>query len=145
MIQNWIVVADAAHARVFQSEGPNCRLRELHNLCHPESRMYAHQLRTGGEGAVMDSAGFGMHQPDPQTNTSEKHAEHFARELSEFLRQKRDDGGFTGLILVAEPKVLGRLRDDLDQRTAQLVVASIDKNWVKHDVRQLEKLLARSL
>lgn len=135
------MVADAARARIFQAQGPDRHLQELHDLTHPESQIHSEKLRTGGEGAVMDSAGSGMRQPDPRTNTSEKHASYFAKELSEFLRQKRDDDAFTGLILVAEPKILSRLRDNLDQRTSQLVVDTIDKNWAKHGVRQIEKLL----
>lgn len=143
MAKNWIVVADAAHARIFQAEDSHKHLRELHNLSHPESQMYARQLRTGGEGAVLDSAGSGIRQPDPQTNTSEKHGNHFAKEISDFLQQKRDEDAFTGLVLVAEPKILGKIRDKLDQRTAQLVVDSIDKNWVKHGTREIEKMLER--
>lgn len=143
--QNWIIVADAAHARVFATAKPKRHLQEIHALSHPESQMYARQLRTGGKGDVMDSAGSGQRQPDPQTNTSEKHAEHFAKELADFLRQKRNDDAFAGLVLVAEPKVLGRLRDNLDQRTEQLVIDSIDKNWVKQDKQQIEKLLERKL
>lgn len=105
--------------------------------------MYAHQLRTGGKGEVMDSAGSGQHQADPQTNTSEKHADHFAKELSEFLHHERDKGTFSSLVLVAEPKLLGRLRNKLDRSTEQLVTDSVDKNWVKHSVRQIEALLER--
>ncbi|HLQ85279.1 MAG TPA: host attachment protein [Salinisphaeraceae bacterium] len=142
MQHQWIIVADAAHARIFATVPPATRLRELHDLSHPESQRYARQLRTGGKGEVMDSAGSGQHQADPQTSQSEKHAERFAKEICEFLQQKRDAGAFDSLVLVAEPKVLGRLRDNLDQRTAQLVADSIDKNWAKHDASQIEKLLA---
>lgn len=140
MSKKWIIVADAAHARVFV-DGPDRRLRELHNLSHPESQMHTHELQTGGKGDIMDSAGSGQRQPDPQTSTSEKHAEHFAKELGGFLHQKRDDGEFGDLVLVGEPKVLGRLRANLDQRTAQLVSDSIDKNWAKHSIHQIEKLM----
>lgn len=145
MKHSWIVVADAAHARVFEITGLGRRLREVHDLSHPESQMYARQLRTGGKGDVIDSAGSGHRQPDPRTNQSEKHADHFAKEISEFLRQKRDGDAFSSLVLVAEPKVLGRLREKLDQATMQLVTDSIDKNWVKHDVRQIEELLEHKL
>lgn len=145
MKQQWIIVADAAHARIFEATGFDSRLRELHDLTHPESQIHTYQLQTGGKGDVIDSAGSGHRQPDPQTNTSEKHAEHFAKELVDFLHQKRADAAFDSLILVAEPKLLGRLRDNLDQRTAQLITHSIDKNWAKHDVHQIEKLLERKL
>lgn len=141
MDQHWIVVADAAHARIFQAEGPERRLREIHNLSHPESQMYARQLRTGGKGDVIDSAGSGHRQPDPQTSQSEKHATHFAKEVTAFLHQQRDNAAFASLVLVAEPKLLGRLRDNLDHTTAQLIAQSIDKNWVKHDARQIQRLL----
>lgn len=141
MEQTWIVVADAARARIFKTEGAQRHLKEVHDLNHPESQMYSHELRTGGEGAVMDSAGSGMRQPDPQTTTREKHSSHFAKELGNFLQKSRDDNAFTSLILVAEPKFLGRLRDHLDQRTAQLVAESIDKNWAKHEMQHIEKLL----
>lgn len=143
MEQSWIIVADAAHARVFASATPNGPLQEVHDLGHPESQMHTWQLQTGGKGDVMDSAGHGQRQPDPQTSTSEKHAEHFAKEVCEYLRGKRDENAFDSLVLVAEPKVLGRLRENMDQRTEQLVADSIDKNWAKHDRRQIEKLLAR--
>lgn len=145
MSQHWIIVADAAHARVFASVGPDRQLRELHNLSHPESQMHTHQLQTGGKGDVMDSGGHGQRQPDPQTNTSEKHAEHFAKEMASFLHEKRADDTFSSLVLVGEPKVLGRLRDNLDQRTSQLVTDSIDKNWAKHSAREIQKLLKRKL
>lgn len=141
MKQSWVIVADAARARIFKISGKDHRLQQIDDLSHPESQMYAHQLRTGGKGEVMDSAGFGQHQADPQTNTSEKHATRFAKELADYLQHKRADDAFTDLIIVAEPKLLGRLRSHLDQPTTQLVSHSIDKNWAKHDVRQIEQLL----
>lgn len=145
MEQSWVIVADAAHARVFELTNPDSRLHEIDKLSHPESQMYAHQLRTGGKGEVIDSSGSGHHQADPQVNQSEKHAAHFAKELADYLQQKRNNDAFTRLILVAEPKLLGRLREHLDQRTAQLVTDSIDKNWVQHDGRQIERFLKQKL
>lgn len=145
MKQTWVIVADAAHARVFELTAPDNRLREIDKLSHPESQMYAHELRTGGKGDVIDSAGFGHHQPDPHTNTSEKHAAFFAKELAEFLRKKRTDDAFGRLVIVAEPQLLGLLRDKLDQRTAEFITDSIDKDWVQHDTRQIEQFLSDKL
>lgn len=145
MKHSWVIVADAAHARVFEITKPDNRLHEINKLQHAESRMYASQLRTGGKGAVIDSAGSGQHQPDPQVSQSEKHAAHFARELAAYLYQQRTDDAFAHLVVVAEPKFLGHLRTQLDQPTTQLVSASIDKNWVQHDARQIEQLLQDTL
>jgi|SRR5699024_10977235 len=141
MQKNWLIIADSAEARILENTPPGYHLQQVHSLDHPESRMYAHQLRTGGKGEVMDSAGSGQRQSDPQTSQMEKHAERFAKELADFLRQQRDKEAFSHLILIAEPKVLGRLRGQLDSRTLQLVSHSIDKNWTQHGTRQIEQLL----
>lgn len=141
----WVLVADAAHARIFEYAGPGQRLQQIDKLSHPESQMHTRELRTGGKGAVIDSAGFGHHQPDPQTTTSEKHAAHFAKELAEYLRQKRAVDAFTSLTIAAEPKLLGRLRSNLDRPTAHRVAHTIDKNWIQHDAREIEQLLEQQL
>lgn len=145
MDQTWIIIADAAHARIFETADQPHRLKEIHSLSHPESQMHPHQLRTGGKGDVIDSAGCGHHQPDPRISQSQKHAEHFAKELAQFLHHKRVKNQFTRLILAAEPKLLGRIRDNLDPATTKMIASSIDKNWVQHDRRQIEKLLERRL
>lgn len=141
MTKNWIVVADASHARIFQAEDSHRHLRELHYLSSPESQMHTQPLRAGGDGALIDSPGSGPHQPAPQAPTPEKHSEHLARKLGKFLQQSLDVDAFAGVILVAEPSVLDHLQNKLDQRTAQLVIAAIDKNWVEHGTRQIEQLI----
>lgn len=90
MPSTWIVVADSARARVFaRHEGG---LRERYNLTHPESQLHDRDLRTGGKGEVNKSAGTGSHQSDPAETTMEKHAELFAKELADFLKQARVKG-----------------------------------------------------
>lgn len=72
---------------------------------------------------------------------TEGHAEDFAKELADFLRQKRIDQAYAGLVLVAEPRFLGRLRSNLDKPTAGLVQRELDKNWVRHDDDRIQQLL----
>lgn len=140
MQSKWIVVADAARARVFaQQEGG---LHEHHDFTHPESQLYDRDLRTGGKGEVNKSAGTGSHQSDPAETTMEKHAELFAKELADFLKQARVKGDYAELVLVAEPKVLGRVRDNLDDATAKAVTRTIDKNLTQHDADQIRKSVA---
>jgi hypothetical protein len=53
MEANWIVVADAARARIFHWAGRNPVLDELHVLTHPQTEAHACDLRTGGKGEVI--------------------------------------------------------------------------------------------
>lgn len=141
----WIVVADAARARIFKQAGAGNQLEELHVLTHPESQLHTGDLRTGGKGESLQSSGASTRQSDPQTTTMEKHAEHFAKEIAEYLRLARDKNLYGKLVIVAAPQELGRIRDNLDATTAKFLDKSIDKNWAQHDRAQIEKHLQNHL
>lgn len=129
----WIVVADAARARVFEAADRTGELRERHALTHPESQLHDRDLRTGGKGEVIQRLGAGTNQSDPQETTMEKHAERFAKEVAAFLKQARVNGDFDELVLAAAPRELGRLRDNLDGATAKTVRRTVDKNLTEDD------------
>lgn len=144
MDNQWIVVADAAQARVFARAGDGALT--LHKtLTHSESRAHEGDLRTGGKGEVHDSGGSGQHQADPQTSTSEKHADIFAKQVAEHLKQALNDNAFSTLVIAAAPAFLGLLRDQMDGPLEKSVKTTIDKNWAQHDQQQIEKLVNNQL
>ena len=145
MAQQWIVVSDAARARIFARSGADSGLKLLDTLTHSESQAHECDLRTGGKGEVHDSGGSSVHQADPQTTTSEKHADIFAKEVIEHVKSGLNDNAFEALILVADPSFLGRLRDKMDGPIEKSVTKTIDKNWAQHDADQIEKQLAKQL
>lgn len=144
MAKQWIVVADAAAARLFSRDSGNA-LARVDALYHDDSRKHEGDLRTGGKGEVEDSAGHGRHQADPQISTSEKHADIFAKEVVGKLKAGLNDRRFDTLVLVAAPQFLGRLRDHLDSPLSQCVTATIDKDWTHQDDAQIEAHLASNL
>lgn len=141
MQANWIVVADAARARIFHWAGRERTLDQIYQLDHPQTELHEGDLRTGGKGEVIQSSSSVTFQSGPNITTTEKHAQDFAKELAEFLRKKRNRDEFNGLVLVAAPRFLGRLRENLDSDTSQMVEREIDKNWAQHDRRKIVKLL----
>ncbi|MES1941284.1 hypothetical protein T5B8_13650 [Salinisphaera sp. T5B8] len=145
MAQQWIVVGDAARARIFGRNGAGSGLTLVDTLTHEESQAHEGDLRTGGKGEVHDSGGSSVHQADPQTSTSEKHADIFAKQVVERVKAGHNDDAFDALILVADPSFLGRLRDKLDGPLEKTVTKTIDKNWAQHDAEQIEKQLANQL
>ncbi|WP_423822998.1 host attachment protein [Salinisphaera sp. SPP-AMP-43] len=144
MSKQWILVADAAAARLFSRDSGGS-LSRVDAFYHDESRKHEGDLRTGGKGQVEDSAGHGAHQADPQTETSEKHAHLFAKEVVGHLKSGHNDNAFEQLILVAEPQFLGRLRDQLDSPLNQCVVATLDKDWTGEKDAEIEKHLKSQL
>ncbi len=141
----WIVVSDAAQARIFSRHAAASALKPVDTLTHSQSRLHEGDLRTGGKGETHESTGSSVHQPDPQTTTGEKHADIFAKEVAQALKRGRIDNAYNDLVLVADPSFLGRLRDHLDNPTRAYVTQTIDKNWAQHDAREIGRLLADKL
>ncbi|GAB3670789.1 host attachment protein [Salinisphaera aquimarina] len=144
MSNQWIVVSDAARARLFSRDADH-HLTLVETLTHEESRAHEGDLRTGGKGEVQDSGGAGRHQTDPQTSTSEKHADIFAKQVCERLKAGLNDNEYTSLVVVADPSFLGLLRDQLDKPLERAIHKTIDKNWAQHDQQQIEKQLRTAI
>ncbi|AWN16290.1 host attachment protein [Salinisphaera sp. LB1] len=144
MAKQWILVADAAAARLFSRQGIGA-LSRVDAFYHDESRKHEGDLRTGGKGEIEDSAAHGRHQADPQTRTSEKHEDMFAKEVVARLKSGFNDNAFDELVLVAAPHFLGRLREHLDSPLSQCVAASIDKDWTRQNDAEIEKHLDSQL
>ena len=144
MSNQWIVVSDAARARLFSRDAEH-KLALVDTLKHSESEAHEGDLRTGGKGEIHDSGGSGQHQADPQTTTSEKHADIFAKQVTERLKSGLNDDAFKELVIVADPSFLGRLRDHMDNPLRDTVRKTLDKNWAQHDTQQIEKQLDNQL
>lgn len=144
MSNQWIVVSDAARARLFSRDAEH-KLTLVDTLKHSESEAHEGDLRTGGKGEIHDSGGSGQHQADPQTTTSEKHADIFAKQVTERLKSGLNDDAFKELVIVADPSFLGRLRDHMDNPLRDTVRKTLDKNWAQHDTQQIEKQLDNQL
>jgi protein required for attachment to host cells len=145
MHQQWIVVADAAAARIFSRNAAEPKLSLVDRLAHAQSRAHTGDLRTGGKGTVQESSGYSQFQPDPQTTTPEKHADIFAKQLAERLKSGLNDDRFDSLIIAADPSFLGRIRDHLDGPLKKTVKQTIDKNWSGHKAAKIEKMLTSQL
>lgn len=142
MSASWIVVADAARARVFEREGAKDALHEATNFVHGESALHAGDLRTGGKGGtISNSSGRSFRRSEPHATPQETNAERFAKEIAEHLRQGRTREAYGSLILIAEPRFLGRLRANIDAETAKRVRFTIDKNLVESPVDRIEQEL----
>lgn len=145
MKSQWIVVADAATARIFDRHQPSGELKRVKALHHDESRAHEGDLRTGGKGSVHESTGASEHAPDPQTTTSEKHADIFAKQVAEYLKSAFNDQAFDELIIAAAPAFLGRLRDKIENPLADAVTHTIDKNWTQQDDSGIERQIPKYL
>ena len=125
-----IVVADAARARLFKTEVKITDISELDELSHPESRLRDREL---GSGTPVRSANQkGSFQP--RTFPKDYEEQSFAKELGKHIKALHNNIHFEELILIASPRFLGMLRNELDSTLDKLVSKSINKELLQAGV-----------
>jgi protein required for attachment to host cells len=91
----------------------------------------------------MPDTGKGHRSALNETDWHEFEEQRFVREFSARLNKAAHASRFDRLILVAPPKVLGELRDELEKAAAERVVDEIAKDLTKHPVDEIERAIAR--
>ena len=151
MSATWILVADAARARIFNPQPPKPRkkvdfagragrivpdkpqsdeLEEVAALVHPDSELKGREIVSDAPGSFQERAG-GRHSGDPQTDLKHQAARSFATQVVAYLEKARQERRFDRLVLVAAPLFLGTLRERLTSPLRQMISLEIDKDYTK--------------
>ena len=140
----WVLVSNAAEARLFKNEGCNTGLHLVQDWQHPDSRKHQDELVTDAGGRVQQSFAAGA-RPGIEWQTSPKEAEmlHFANELATYLSAARKQNAFQHLVLVASPHILGLLREKLDAPTSAMISGTLSKDYTYVGIEELSKHLAQ--
>lgn len=128
MNTTWILVAHRGGARLFENAGPGKGLTLVETVDHPEGRLKNGEINSDRPGRAFDKFGAGRHGMSTEQEPTERVAQRFAKELGEKLAQGRVQNRYAKLVLVAEPRFLGELRNSLDAPTTALVSATLDKD-----------------
>ncbi|MEO0389490.1 MAG: host attachment family protein [Pseudomonadota bacterium] len=93
----------------------------------------------------MPDTGVGQRSALDDTDWHELAKERFAKDLSDLLYAEAHQGAFDRLVIVAAPKVLGVLREDMHQEVARKLVAEIPKTLTNHPVDEIEQIVKAEL
>lgn len=137
----WLVVADRAHARIFQCTQPEVNdLRELKSLVHEESACHSRDVYTDRPGRFAGNSGECV-AGDPETDFKHQTATTFACQVAEELDRGRMHNEFGSLVIFAPALFLGILREHLSRPLAKLVIAESNKELVHASVDELRQQL----
>ncbi len=141
----WIVVADAGRARILSALRHDGQLKELFDLVNPDARLQDHDTLSDRAGHVTQGpAGMG-HSFEPRESHSEHIAETFAKDLCHRLNAARCSGELGRIYLLAAPKFLGLLRNNLDKETHKLVVQELATDLTRHPLIDIRNTLPAQL
>ena len=140
----WILVADAAQARLFRRDADTDPLVPVATYAHPASH-----LRPSAGGA--DRPGHGSSDRhvggvsfEPRAEPHRKEHRRFAHELAERLEQAAGRHEYARLSVYAPPEFLGDLRAELGAATQQRLRIARDLDLCAYGLDELEKRIAQA-
>lgn len=133
----WVVVADAHSARIF-SKIKKEPLALIHQLSADLD--FEHKK----PGRTFNSTGSLRHAVEPHTDPKDVEKQHFVEKIIPILKSASNNNEFEDLILVASPKMLGILGNNLGEQLTKKLVAKLDKNITSMKDGEIEDYLNQS-
>lgn len=140
---DWIVVANAARARIFERDEDTQVLREIADLVHTPSRQKASTLGDDRPGRARKSEASTAFAP--HTALLEREHQRFAHEVAQLLETSALDHGMPGLVLLASNPFLGELKAALGDAARKLLKRSAPVDLTTFHDRDLEHRVTRAL
>ncbi|MBK5910031.1 Host attachment protein [Rhodothalassium salexigens] len=138
-----VVVADGSKLLILHNEGdaeyPNLQVVHKQEQDNPANRDQA----TDGPGRLNDG-GVGRSAVET-TDFHQIEEDRFADQVADLLYQRAHGGDLDKLILVAPPRLLGRLRETLHSEVKSRLIAEIDKDLTNHPPAKIEKVVSAAL
>lgn len=119
----WVVVANAARARIFERDAENNAMREIASRVHAASRLKGAELATDRPGRARK--GVASTAFEPHTLPREREQTRFAHELASELEQAALAHRLPGWALLASNPFLGELRSALGPAARRLLNISV--------------------
>lgn len=130
MSLKWIVIVSRANARVFSEQ----RMNLIAELKNELGRTKNREMTTGkpGVGRNRMASRTSTHNLTGGKDPHEDAAVVFARRIGMFLTKQMNLGNFTGLLIVAEPRMMGHVKAAMGRKLAGRT------EWLRKDFGKLK-------
>jgi protein required for attachment to host cells len=134
------VIADGEHARFVEADRFNV-LRTTRSFDSATAHLPSHEIASDRPGRSFESARPGSHGVAPRHDPHDLGKTRFADFIADEVGIAAGEGAFERLVLVAPTRCLEEIEDELDMRTARMVVGRLDKDLVKTPDHELSSHL----
>jgi protein required for attachment to host cells len=139
--RTWIVIADGAHAKVFEFTPEKPRLAAVKDIAFTIDLPATHDLVSDRPGRVFESHGPASHAKAPRSDPHRELKRSLAHKIADALQASLAEQRFDKLVLVAPPTTLGDLREALADGVRARVTAELAKDLVKLPATELQEHL----
>lgn len=141
----WVVAADASRARIFEMDDDSDGLREIEDMINPEGRQDGHELQSDAEGQNFSGRGLQRNTSQPQQTPEQHDVAQFSKQVSRFIDKACGERRFDALCVIAPPKFIGLMRENLGEEARQAVTEEIPKDIAWFEGRDIEKYVREHL
>ena len=141
MKRQWILLANASHARLLSRDSATDPLVPLATLEHPESRLKASQLADDRPGHEATDNSSGGNRYEPRSDVRRKEHQRFAREIAHRLDAGLAAGEFNAVWLFASSPFLGELKAQLSDAVNKRVHLALDSDLTALGLAEIEQRL----
>jgi protein required for attachment to host cells len=137
-----ILVTDGSKMLLLRNEG-DADYPKLARLAKAEDDNPSDhaQKSDDGPGRMAAMAAGGRRSAYQEVDFHRQEEERFARRTADLLGRRAAAGEFERMVVVADPRTLGVLRDHYPPALKRAVTAEVAKDLVKHPVAEIERIL----
>jgi protein required for attachment to host cells len=141
MHTTWIVAADGSRARIFEMLDTDKSIHEIEDMANPTGHSHKRDLSPDSDGRFYGKGEQQQGHTVPSRGDVHDHElELFSRAVGEFLDKACNEHRYDSLCLIASPKILGMLRQNLGKETQKHVEEELSKDatrFAPEDIRAL--------
>ena len=145
MDRTWIVVANAARARLCEYDPRDGSLTELADFVHAPGRQKGSDLATDRPGHTEKGQASVRTSFEPHTEVHHKERVRFARELAQHLDDAVAQRRCPAVALIASNPFLGELKAQLGGVATKLIVATAPTDLTHCDMAELTRRVSEIL
>lgn len=140
----WVLIADGEKA-LFLRNTVDAISPALDVVRKNEQENPSDYAQSANRPGRMQDGGVQQRSAMDDTDWHQLAKERFAHELADILYKYAHKGAFDRIVLVAQPKILGDLRQKLHKTVREKVVAEVDKDLSNHPLDKVETMLKAEL
>lgn len=140
----WVIVADGEKVLFLRNDGgaaaPSLTVERVEQQDNP-----LHSDQVSDKPGRQSDGGPGQKSAMDQADWHDLAKERFAADLSDILKRMVQRDRIKKMVLIAPPKVLGEMRDQMHDTVKSRVIAEIPKTLTGHPLPELQKIVIGDL
>ena len=145
MKTQWIVVAHRTEARIYELKGRDAGLKLIKQIDNPEGRLKVSQTEADKQGRTGQSSRVGQSSYSAEEGPKQHSLRKFANEVANVLNKSSHLKECDEISIIAEPQVLGAIRNELKPHTSAILKTTFSKDFCNIPDAEIERHVAETI